>query len=68
MVFIGCTRDQVGAFLEGIKYSYSQEAHSLDIDSLILEGRVYATGFEDENHADAQVFVDHFQAIQSTLA
>ena len=67
MVFIGCTRDQVGAFLEGIKYSYNQGAHSLDIDALIAAGEVYATGFEDGTY-DVQAFVNHFQAIQTALA
>ena len=67
IVFIGCTRDQVGAFLEGIKYSYNQGAHSLDIDALIAAGEVYATGFEDGTY-DVQAFVNHFQAIQTALA
>ena len=67
MVFIGCTRDQVGAFLEGIKYSYNQGAHSLDIESLIANGRIYATGFEDLANPDPGAFADHFINIRDTL-
>ena len=67
MVFIGCTRDQVGAFLEGIKYNYNLGDHSLDIDALIAGGQVYATGFEDGTY-NVQAFIDHFQAIQTALA
>ena len=67
IVFIGCTYEQVGAFLEGIKYSYNQGAHSLDIDTLIADGKVYATGFEDGTY-NVQAFIDHFQAIQTALA
>ena len=67
MVFIGCTRDQVGAFLEGIKYSYNQGAHSLDIESLIANGKIYATGFEDQANPNTADFIDHFVYIRDAL-
>lgn len=67
MVFIGCTRDQVGAFLEGIKYSYNQRAHSLDVDALIANGKVYATGFEGLTNTSTADFINHFVYIRDAM-
>lgn len=65
IVFIGCTHDQISAFLEGIKYQQSQGYTSLDIESLVAEGRAYSTGFEDNDNSET--FIQRFQSIKNAL-
>ena len=61
IAFIGCTREQIGSFLQGASDT------NLDVDGLLSSGKIKSTGFIDIQNYDLNLFNGGFQALLTSV-